>query len=193
MAAVGRLGAAREVDLIDDRAIRASKLLPAARLTYYWQTPEARRLYREEGWLRGDGKTPIPAAVRRTKEWGDQADLLLTAIEQWAGHREATERDYFYQKAALFTGLIDLTPAGILRTRAIRALIDFLRHSDLDARSPVALARAHESVPRRCTLRSRVARFFPSSRRHCHPVLSVYARLGRSLGSRSPLDFERER
>src|SRR6266550_2949065 len=52
--AVARLGAAREVDRIDDRTVYPSKLLAAARIDYYWQTPDAWRLYRNEERLRSD-------------------------------------------------------------------------------------------------------------------------------------------
>jgi hypothetical protein len=179
--AVGRIGAARDVDPIDASTIYPSKLLPAARFDYYWQTREARRLYRVEGWLRGDGKTPLPRSVRQTKDWTDQADLLLTDIEQWSGLREASARDYLYQKGVLFAGLLDLTPAGILRTRAVRALIDFLRHSDYerDRRSLwFALLQELLDIARSDSSRDVFAELEASR----HPVLSVYARLEKARG-----------
>jgi hypothetical protein len=189
-AAVGRLGAGWDVDPIDPRTVRPSKLLAAAQFNYYWQTPEARRLSSNEAMLRGDGKKNYPVAVRRSKDWSDQADLLLTAIEQWSGRQESAERDYFYQKAVLFGGLVDLIPAGALRTRATRALINFLRHSDTDRdrrmlwfalmRRVLELARSDQS-----------REIFAELEASRHPVLSVYSRIERSVGARQPLALDR--
>jgi hypothetical protein len=179
--AVGRIGAGRDVDPIDASAIYPSKLLPAARIDYYWQTPEARRLYRAESWLRGDGKTPLPEAVRRTKDWNDQADLLLTDIERWSGMREAAARDYIYQKAVLFAGLVDLAPASIVRARAVRAFIDFLRQSESDRERRslwFALLQQFLDIARSESTREMLAELEASS----HPVLSVYARLEKVRG-----------
>jgi hypothetical protein len=187
---VGRIGAAREVDMIDERTIQPSKLLAAARIDYYWQTPDSWRLYRTEERLRTDGKTVFPEAVRQTKEWRDQADLLLTDIEQWAGRREASERDFFYQKARLFTGLVDLTPPGVVRTRGIRAFIDFLRHTDTDRdRRPLWFALLNRFLE---VARSDPSReMFAALEESRHPVLSVYARLDRATARRAALNLER--
>jgi hypothetical protein len=181
---VGHLGAALDVDRIDERTIRPGKLLAAARFDYYWQAPDPRRLHRDLERLRGDGTTVYAERVRETREWRDQADLLLSAIEQWSGRRETNERDYFYQKGALLTGLIDLTPPGIVRTRAIRAFVDFLRHSDTDGeRRTLWLAMLRRFLE--------AARSDPSGEMFTlleesqHPVLSMYARLEQITRDRS--------
>jgi hypothetical protein len=186
---VGRLGAADDVDRIDERTIRPAKLLPAARFDYYWQTPEPRRLHRDLDALRGDGRAMYPQAVRETKEWRDRADVLLTAIEQWSGRREPAERDYFYQKGALLTGLVDLSPPGSVRTRAVRAFIDFLRHNDTERERramwlamltrALALARSDPS--------GEIFNLFEESEQ---PVLSVYARLERTMRRRASRTLE---
>ena len=173
---VGRLGAAREIDLIDATTVRPARLLTAARIDYYWQTPDSRRLHRDVERLRGDGKKSYTEAVRQTKEWRDEADLLLTGIEQWTGRREQTDRDYFYQKAALFTGLVDLAPPGSVRTRAIRAFVDFLRHSETerDRRALwLAMLTRFLELARSDPSREMLAVLEESQ----HPVLSMYARL----------------
>jgi hypothetical protein len=168
------------VDPIDERAARGGKLLPAARFDYYWQAPEPRRLHGGLDQLRGEGRKMFPRAVRETKEWRDQADLLLTGIEQWSGRREPNEGDYFYQKAALLTGLIDLSPPATVRTRAVRAFVDFLRHSDNEReRRAMWLA-----MLIRCL---ELARLDPSGEifnlleESQHPVLSVYAQVERMV------------
>jgi len=124
-----------------------------------------------------------PQAVRETKEWRDQADLLLTGIEQWSGRREPNEGDYFYQKAALLTGLIDLSPPASVRTRAVRAFVDFLRHSENEReRRAMWLA-----MLLRCL---ELARLDPSGEifnlleESQHPVLSVYAQVERMVRTR---------
>ena len=61
---VGRLGAAREIDLIDATTVRPARLLTAARIDYYWQTPDSRRLHRDVERLRGDGKKSYTEAVK---------------------------------------------------------------------------------------------------------------------------------
>ena len=60
----------------------------------------------------------------------EQAERLLTEIDQWTGRREPSERDYFYQKSMLFGGLIELMPPSSVRARALREFVDFLRLSD---------------------------------------------------------------
>jgi hypothetical protein len=88
-----RIGADLDVKPIDPRTLRPSKMLAAANLGLYWQTPDSRRLH--EGWLelRGRGTALVPMATRRALAWRNQAALFLTAVEQWTGTRES-ERDY---------------------------------------------------------------------------------------------------
>ncbi|PYQ70624.1 MAG: hypothetical protein DMG04_24105 [Acidobacteria bacterium] len=95
-----------EVTPINADAIRPSRLLGGARIDLYWQTFSARRLYEMWMGLRGTGQNPVPERVRRTDEWRDNADRFITELDQWTGRSEASERDYFYQKA---TRLLELS------------------------------------------------------------------------------------
>jgi hypothetical protein len=170
-----------DVKPIDAEAARPSKMLGVARIDLYWQTPESRRLYDDERRLWGPGKAPVPLKERQTQEWRNQAERLLTDIEQWAGRREPAERDYFYQKSVLFTGLIDLMPSpSAVHTRALRAFVEFLRHSDVDRDRRALwfafLTRLLEMV--RGADRREVLAALEDSH---HPVLSLYARLERTL------------
>ena len=45
---------------------------------------------------------------------------------------EAAERDYFYEKSALFTWMLELMPQSAVRSRALRAFVEFLRHTEAD-------------------------------------------------------------
>jgi hypothetical protein len=103
-----------------------------ARIDEYWQTADARRLRDAVARLRGPGAVAYPLRVRQSQEWRTQADQLLTEVERWGGASEAAERDYFYQKAVLFTWLLDLIPRGELHTRAVRGLVEFLRRTETD-------------------------------------------------------------
>jgi len=128
--AIKRVKVDEEVEPIEPDAVRPSRMLGVARLDLYWQTPEARRLHDDVLRLRGTSQRPVSESVRRTTEWRNQAERLLTDVEQWTGRREPEERDYFYQKSMLLEGLIDLMLPGAARTRAIRAFVEFMRHAD---------------------------------------------------------------
>jgi hypothetical protein len=115
-----------------DPVIAPSRLLPAARIDFYWQTDDAWQLYDAELQLRGPGRNPYPERVRQTKEWRDRAERFLDDLARWSGRHEAAERDYFYQKAVLFEGLLDLAPRSDVRDRALRSFVEFLRESNPD-------------------------------------------------------------
>lgn len=163
---------------IDGASLKPSGLLAPARIDYYWQSQEARRL--REAWiqLRGRDRTPVPLAVRVTSAWRDQAERLLTSIQQWTGLREPAPRDYLYQKSVLLMGLIELMPQSPVRVSALRALVEFLRHEDNDRnlrslwfamlRRLLEMARGAE--------RSQILTALEESQ---HPVMSLYARLER--------------
>lgn len=178
-----RLGADLDVKPIDARAIRPSKILAGANLDLYWQTPESRRLHEDWLQLRGRERAPVPLATRLTTPWRNQAERFLAAVEQWTGAREA-ERDYVYQKGVLLTGLIDMMPPSPARTRAVRAFVEFMRHADGDRNLRALwfafLNRFLDSA--RGPDRRELLAALEESRQ---PVLSLYARLERMLGSRS--------
>jgi hypothetical protein len=177
-AVVRRLRVDDEVKAIDANSVRPSRMLGVARFDQYWQTAESRRLYDDAIRLRGNGPSLPSEQVRRSREWQAQAEKLLTDVELWTGRREREERDYFYQKSILFTGLIDLMLPSPGRTRAVGAMIDFLRESD-DDRDHRALWFAFlERLldEARGNNRSEILRALENSH---HPILSLYARLAR--------------
>jgi hypothetical protein len=131
-AALRRAKAEFDVKPIDADAARLPTLLGGARIDLYWQTAAAARLHDAAVRLRGPGAVALPLRVRLTAEWRAQADRLLTDVEQWSGTSEPAERDYFYEKSVLFTWMLDLIPPGPLRTRALRAFVDYLRRTETD-------------------------------------------------------------
>ena len=160
---------------------RPSRLLGIARIERYWRTPDARRLYEAGARLRGPDKSPVPIRVRLTEAWLTQAERLLTDLEQWTGSREALERDYLYQKAVLYTLLIDLVPQSALRTRMLRSYLEFLKHADRDRSSRTLwFAFADRLIELTHTADRRlVLNLLEESN---HPVLSLYGRVDRLLG-----------
>lgn len=179
-AALTLLHADLDVKPIDSAALKPSRIFAPARLDFYWQTPDARRLRDEWLRLRGRDKTPVGLDVRVTQEWRNQAERLLTGIEQWTGIREAAPRDYLYQKSVLLVGLIELMPSSPVRARALRALVEFLRHEDSDRNLRslwfAMLARLIEMA--RGPDRNEILNALEESH---HPVMSIYARLERRL------------
>jgi hypothetical protein len=168
---------------------RPSRLLGVARVDRYWRAIEARRLYEMGARLRGPDRMPVPDRIRMTEAWQNQAERLLTDLERWTGSREALERDYLYQKAVLYTLLIDLVPATPLRTRTLRSFVEFLRNSDRDrANRTLWFAFANRIIElTRSADRNVALEVLEESR---HPVLALYGRVERALGTaRRPSHF----
>jgi len=168
---------------IDGASLRPSRMLGPARIDYYWQSPEARRLREEWIQLRGRDRTPVALSIRVTSDWRDQAEHLLTGIEQWTGIREPAPRDYLYQKSVLLTSLLELMPQSPVRVKALRALIEFLRHEDNDRNLRslwfAMLSRLLEMA--RGANRDQILTALEESQ---HPVMSLYARLERQQARR---------
>ncbi len=175
-AVIRRLNLEDEVKPIDAGSVRPSRLLGVARIDPYWQTADSRRLYGDWISLRGTDKAPPSERVRQSREWRAQAERLLTQVELWNGRREADERDYLYQKSTLFMGLIDLMPPGAERTRAVRSMIEFLRHADDRDRRALWFAFVQRLLETRGSGRGEMLRALEDSH---HPILSLYARLER--------------
>jgi hypothetical protein len=169
-----------EVKRIEGPVIAPSTLLQQAKIDLFWQTGAARQLYASWLGLRGRDKNPVPESVRRTKEWQDAADVFLTQLDHWNGRDTPNERDYLYQKATLYTDLIDIAPKGPARTRAIQNMLDFLRHEDRDrAARPLWFV----FVKRLLELSDgdRRAEILTSMEQSGHPVIALYARTDRLL------------
>ena len=157
----------------------------AARIDEYWQSGDARRLHEAAVRLRGPGAVAYPLRVRQSQEWRTQADQLLTDVERWGGTSEAAERDFFYQKAVLFTWLLDLIPRGELHTRAVRGFIEFLRRTETDVnRRMLWFAFVNRLLEMtRGPFRAEVLTAMEESHQ---PVVALYARLERLALERRP-------
>jgi hypothetical protein len=178
--ALTRLDADLDLKPIDGAAMRPSRILGPARIDVYWQTPDARHLRDEWMQLRGRDRVPVPLPVRVTAEWRNQAERLLTGIEHWTGTREPAARDYLYQKSVLFIGLIDLMPPSPVRTRALGALVEFLRHEDGDRRLRSLWFAMFNRLLEMARGADRNEILAVLEETH-HPVMTLYARLERRL------------
>jgi hypothetical protein len=165
-----------DVKPIDGREIRPSKYLGVARVDPYWRTPEARRLHDMLIDLRGsENGPPKPLKDRQVDEWRHRAERLIVDIDHWTGRSEATERDAFYQKAMLFTSVLDLMPASETRSMGLRTFVDFLRHADID--------RTHRNLwyvfaARLASTRGDMRKeALTAMERSGHPILSLYSRI----------------
>jgi hypothetical protein len=121
-----------DVAPFDPNAVAAVLTKGAAPIDPYWQTSQARALYDAAATLHGPGNAPLPLRIRETVEWLNQAERFLGDLDRWAGRGEPNYRDYFYEKAMLYTALVELMPPSIVRARMLRSYIDFLRLADVD-------------------------------------------------------------
>jgi hypothetical protein len=185
-AALRRARADADVKPIDvDAARYAASSLGVAHIDSYWQSSEAARLHDAAARLRGTGAAVLPLRVRQTAEWRAQAERLLVDVDQWSGRSEREERDYFYQKAVLYTWLLDLIPGGSLHTRTLRSFTEFLRRAETDVnRRMLWFAFVNRLLElSRGPYRSSVLAAMEESHQ---PVLSLYARLERLAPERRP-------
>jgi hypothetical protein len=132
-AALRRAKAEFDVTPINPNALPTPTMLGVARIDSYWQTNQAAQLHDAAARLHGPGTLPLPLRVRQTPEWRNQAERFLNDLDQWSGKSERDERDFFYQKAVLYTWLADLVPAGSLHAQTLRSFVEFLRRMETDA------------------------------------------------------------
>jgi hypothetical protein len=185
-AAVRRARAENDVKTMDADAGRyPASNLGVARIDPYWQSMDAARLHDAAVNLRGSGAVAVPLSVRRTQEWREKADRLLTDVEHWSGKSEREERDYVYEKGVLYNWLLDLIPNGPLHARTTRSLVEFLRTSETDVnRRMLWFAFVNRLLEMsRGPFRGEVLSAMEDSHQ---PVLSMYARLERLVPERRP-------
>lgn len=183
-AAVRRTKAEFDVKLMDPDPAKTGTL-GIARVDPYWQSPEGARLHDAAVRLHGPGAVPVPMRTRLTDAWRNQAERLLIDVEQWTGTKEPVERDYFYQKGALYLGLLDLMPASTVRSRALRSFADFMRHTETDVnRRMLWFAFVNRMLEMtRGPFREEVLTAMEDTHQ---PVLWLYAKLERATPARRP-------
>jgi len=184
-AALRRARADSDVSPLESGLTRPLSTLASAHIDMYWQSGDAARLHDGLTRLRGPDAVPVPMRTRQTVEWRSQAERLLTDVEQWSGLSEAAERDYFYEKSALFTWMLELIPPGALHTRALHAFVEFLRHTEADV-SRRTLWFAFVNRLLELAHGASRAEILSAMEQSHQPVLSLYARLERVAPERRP-------
>ncbi len=167
-----------EVKRIEGAVVAPSRMLPPAHIDLFWQDGTARQLRNEWLALRGSEQKPVPQSVRRTTEWRDVALSFLTSVDHWTERDVPNERDYLFEKASLYVDCAEFAPKGAVRTRAVQAALDFLRHQDGDrAARPMWFV----FVRRLLDLSAREGRgqVLSAMEQSGHPVIALYARCER--------------
>ena len=165
---------------IDGATLIPSRVLGSARFEPYWQTGQAQALRQAAVDLRGSGVAPVPLRIRESEAWLNRAERLLVDIDQWTGNGEASDRDYFYQKASLYVALLDLVPRSKVRIKTIDSFVEFLRHKDEDrSGQPLWFAFVNRLLElSRDADGTDILRAFEDAH---HPALWVYAQLERLI------------
>ncbi|PYR34629.1 MAG: hypothetical protein DMF93_23160, partial [Acidobacteria bacterium] len=155
-----------------------SHLVAAAPLDPYWVSGQPLQLRQAAIDLRGTGPAPYPLRIRQSEAWLQQAERMLVDVEEWTGHGERTDRDYFFQKSALYLALLDLVPTSTLRTRTIESFVDFLHRKDDDnTNEPLWFAFLNRLLElSRGSDRPEILRAFDNAH---NPSMTVYAQLER--------------
>ncbi len=108
------------------------------KLDRFWQSEPAQNVYQACLKLRqsADG-TNLTAAARRTPEWSRHLTDFLSLLANWRPGDEASESDYFHQKAIVYEALLELAPPGASSDAVIEAFTDFLKSSNLQQQNVV--------------------------------------------------------
>lgn len=114
--------------------VRPSRIEGSAKIHEYWASPKARELMRKYKSLRFAGGSEIPEAERKTEAWGRALQEFMNDLDGWNSDEE-TEADYFNQKCALYEALIEITPAGLMRTKVLQDFIRYLRDTNIQNES----------------------------------------------------------
>jgi hypothetical protein len=119
--------------------MKPAKVESATKPDRYWQSGEAKQIYRDCLALRAgpDGRFLTPAE-RNTVSWKQQLSDFLNSLADWHSSDEDSESDYYQQKAIVYEALLDLAPPGDLRDRIVQDYVDFLVNANLQQDDPVA-------------------------------------------------------
>lgn len=118
--------------------IRPSSTEGSAKIEPYWQSADAKQIMSDVKALRFSPQDrPLSGAERSTPEWKLALSEVLSKLENWQPGAEASEDDYFNEKAIVYEALLELTPAGDERDKILTAYVSFLAGSNMQQQSPV--------------------------------------------------------
>jgi hypothetical protein len=103
----------------------------------YWQTSGARKVYEECLALRqSPSGVNYSEATRRTPEWNRRLTDFLSTLANWSPAEEASDADYYHQKATVYEALLELAPPGDAGPQLIQSYLDFLKSSNVQRDNP---------------------------------------------------------
>ena len=156
---------------------RPSRMLGPVRYDRMWQTGESQRLRSVAAALYGNGRQAHTEAYKAGREWQDAARRFVEDLERWNGAHEPNDRDYYYEKSALLTGLLEIAPAGAIKSRALGDLVAFLKRTS-GRQAPAAWYAHVKRLVDLATGREREA-ILDAMEQSDDPALAIYARLDR--------------
>jgi len=136
--------------------------------------------------LFGAQNLPVPPADRATADWQKRLRELLAAAAAWkpASHAEAAQA--FRDKAALYSGLLNIAPAGESRDAVLRAELEWIAASHTSAASRMEWFLPLNGLLARTVLDpAGFGSFRAEMRKSADPIIALYARL-EEAAPRSP-------
>ena len=105
---------------------------------HFWTSSQSSGLLVKLKALRfGDGTEPLPVEARAANDWQQKMDILLADVDQWDGTSEKSALTHFHEKANLYSGLFELTPANDSKLRVLLRFAGYLRNSEAKEQSHI--------------------------------------------------------
>src|SRR3974377_1322361 len=118
-------------------------------------------------------------ATRRSREWARQLTDFLNTLADWRPGEEASDADFYHEKATVYEALLELAPTGDVGDRVAGSFVEFLKSSNLQQQNPVEwFWHARETVNRvRADHPERAAKILSEYRASGNIVLMLEAML----------------
>ncbi len=159
-----------ELPAIANEEMTPESIEGTMKLDRFWQSGEAERMYTECLKLRqGSDGSALSEPVRRSREWSRQMTDFLNTLANWSTNGEASEADFYHQKAVLYEALLELAPAGEMNESVIQSFIGFLKSSNVQR---------HNGVEWFWHARSTVDRVRPSHPDQAAKIMAAYRSSG---------------
>jgi hypothetical protein len=152
----------------------------------YWETPQAKQLLIGIKRLRfGSGNKELTLAERSESSWQQELNGFLSRLLDWDINHEGSEADYFHQRCVLFSGLIELLPAGPARESMVKEFTVFLSSSPMQNDSRIEWFMHVDSLLKRVDRDERI-KVLGWLRDSNSVVLALQANLGQLLPGKQP-------
>lgn len=140
------------------------------------QCLEAGEFYRDL--IIGPDNKPIPQKDRGGPEWWENLGRVLKTLAAWKPTGLTPEADLFRERSAMYSGLLNLAPAGNARKTVLRAALEFIERSALQKSHPMEWFLAMNALIARTSLDPMGYReFVDEMRKSGDPLIALYANL----------------